>query len=111
VEQAKLSQRTTHVEGPSSGTKRKNHTEDNEGSANVGGADRETPQTPATPNQAYNTRYKGFKRVRVGRDIPEGFSYTPQRGRGRPRKLSAPGALESHAVSSRISLFCAAYWY
>jgi len=28
--------------------------------------------------QIYNTRFKGVKRVKLGREIPDGFPYTPQ---------------------------------
>ena len=92
VEETKNSQRTTTREGPSE-TKRK-HTEDE--SVNDDDADNETPQTPTTP-QAYNTRYKGVKRVKIWRDVPEGYSYTPLRRK--PRK-SAPAVLVSASGSN-----------
>ena len=43
-------------------------------------------------NSAYNTRFKGVKRVKMEREGPELLDRTPQRRRGRPRK-SAPAAL------------------
>ena len=51
-------------------------------------------EAPTTLNshQAYNTRFKGVKRVKLGREIPEGFPYTPHRRA--PRK-SAPANLGS----------------
>ena len=51
-------------------------------------------EAPTTSNshQAYNTRFKGVKRVKLGREIPEGFPYTPHRRA--PRK-SAPANLGS----------------
>jgi hypothetical protein len=52
-------------------------------------------EAPITPNshQAYNTRFKGVKRVKMGREVPEGFPYTPHRRRA-PRK-SSPTILAS----------------
>jgi hypothetical protein len=41
---------------------------------------------------AYNTRFKGVKRVKMEREGPEVLDRPPQRRRGRPRK-SAPAAL------------------
>jgi len=45
----------------------------------------EAPVTP-TSHQAYNTRFKGVKRVKMGREVPEGFPYTPHRRARAPRK-------------------------
>jgi hypothetical protein len=38
----------------------------------------EAPTTP-TSHQAYNTRFKGVKRVKMGREYPEGFPYATHR--------------------------------
>jgi hypothetical protein len=72
-----------------SGVKRKNVDEESE-DPNVAG----TADAAETPNahQAYNTRFKGVKRVKMGREIPEGFPYSPHR-RGRAPRKSAPAAL------------------
>lgn len=81
-----------------SGVKRKDNDDDNDddnenqdsdGAANV-------DEAPITPNshQAYNTRFKGVKRVKMGREVPEGFPYTPHR-RGRAPKKSSPSILAS----------------
>ncbi|KAF9530657.1 hypothetical protein CPB83DRAFT_850061 [Crepidotus variabilis] len=42
--------------------------------------------------EAYNTRYKGTKRVKMTKQVPDETPAQPKRGRGRPRK-SAPAAL------------------
>lgn len=58
----------------------------------------EVAEAPTEPNshQSYNTRFKGVKRVKLGREVPEGFPYTPQR-RGRPRK-SVPSAVSRRTM-------------
>jgi len=48
--------------------------EDAEDATNVS----EAPTTPIS-HQAYNTRFKGVKRVKMGRDFPAGFPYAPHR--------------------------------
>jgi len=57
-----------------------------------GEIDEEEELIVMSSNLAYNTRFKGVKRVKMEREGPEVVDRPPQRRRGRPRK-SAPAAL------------------
>jgi hypothetical protein len=59
------------------------------------------PNAAEVPNshQPYNTRFKGVKRVKLGREVPEGFPYGPWKTRI-PRK-SAPTVLGSGSLTKQ----------